>query len=83
MLPGDKVFVRTLSDHWVGEVGEVVGPRELKLINAAWIADCGRLHIFMRDGKAPSMEIEPIYHPITVAWEAVIEWPHALFTEAV
>ena len=79
---GKNYFVRTLSDHWVGQVEKVLGPFCVKLINASWVADSGRLSTFAKTGKTDNMEIEPV-GTIIVKWEAAIEWPHALFTKAI
>lgn len=79
---GKTYYVRTLSDHWVGQVERVLSPFCVKLINAAWVADSGRLSEFARNGKTTNMEIEPV-GTIIVKWEAAIEWPHALFTKAI
>jgi hypothetical protein len=57
---GKCYYVRTLTDHWIGRVIKT----ELfavTLEDASWVADSGRLHIFMRDGKADNMEIEPVH----------------------
>ncbi len=78
---GKCYFVRTLSDHWVGRV-IAVQPFSVTLEDAAWIADCGRLHVFMRDGKTNNMEIEPVGE-VTCQWVAYLPWPHKLFSEAV
>jgi hypothetical protein len=78
---GKTYYVRTLSDHWVGRAQRVLGPFCVQLTGAAWVADSGRLSEFVRTGRADDMEIEPV-GTLIVKWEAAIEWPHALFTEA-
>ncbi len=82
LAPGQSYFVRTVTDYWVGELVSVDGPRELTLKGAAWVANTGRLHEFVRDGRAEGMEIEPV-GTVMCSWLAVLPWPHPLFREAV
>lgn len=82
---GKNYFVRTEGDHWVGRLVDIDGPTTVTLEDAAWIADSGRLHIFLAKGKADSMEIEPVPdgQQIMLHWRAIIEWPHDLFRKPV
>jgi hypothetical protein len=79
---GKNYFVRTVTDYWLGELVSVDGPYTLTLRKASWVADSGRLHVFMREGQAPNMEIEPV-GVVSCQWVAVLPWPHRLLTEAV
>lgn len=79
MIPekGSTVFVRTLTDHWVGRVADA-DTLFVRLEQASWVADSGRLGEFCRTGRSQNMEIE-VVGKITVRYEAVIDWPHELF----
>lgn len=79
---GKNYFVRTVSDHWIGRLVEV-GPFTMTLEDAAWIADCGRLSEFMRDGRTSNMEIEPVGTVMVQNGPAVLPWPHKLFDRTV
>lgn len=81
---GQNYFVRTLSDHWIGEcVG--IGPNNwIALRKAAWVADSGKLSTFMAAGSAPQMEIEVLPTELIVRCHGtIIDWPHPLFTKTV
>lgn len=79
---GKNYYVRTVTDHWIGRLTSIDGPYTLTLENAAWIADSGRLHIFLSKGKAPNMEIEPVGN-VTCQWVAILPWQHGLFAETI
>ena len=76
------LFESVTGKIYVGELLEIHGPHTVVLGNAAWVAQTGRLHIFMRDGNAPEMEIEPV-GTRGVHWAEWSPWPHPLFTDAV
>jgi hypothetical protein len=78
---GNCYYVRTVTDHWVGRCVSL-GPHSITLEDAAWIAESGRLHEFMSNGRAENMEVEPVGY-VCVQWLAWLPWPHALFREAV
>jgi hypothetical protein len=85
-LVGRNYFVRTVTDHYVGRcVG--LGVHTIVLDRASWVANSGRLSVFMREGRAAEMEVEVfpaavlVRAPLTGA--TVLDWPHALFTETV
>jgi hypothetical protein len=79
MREGECYYVRTLSDHWVGRcIG--IGPDTVLLEEAAWVADSGRLSVFLAKGEAPNMEIE-VVGTVCVRWYAWLPWPHKLFTK--
>ena len=80
---GKNYFVRTVSDHWIGKLVAIKGPYTVVLENPAWIADTGRFHVFLRDGKADNMEIEPTLVPKMVQWLDISPWKHGLFNKAV
>jgi hypothetical protein len=82
---GKNYFVRTDTDHWLGELVSVDGPYTLTLTKFAWVADCGRLGAFLTHGRSSGMEIEaaPSGMTITLNFRAVISWPHPLIRESV
>jgi hypothetical protein len=83
---GRCYYVRTARNDYVGRLVSIDGPYSLVLEGAAWVASSGRLHVFLRDGRAPSMEVEPILTPGGIQgcqWLDWTPWPHPLFTEAV
>lgn len=67
---------------YVGKVVSVEGPHTVLLEGAAWIAQTGRLHVFLRDGKADGMEIE-VVRSKCIHWAEWSQWNHKLFTESV
>ncbi len=82
---GDNYYVRTVTDYWVGRLVEVDGSYTVTLDSFSWVANCGRLGAFLRDGKTPDMEVEvaPPGMKKMVQWLSIDEWPHPLFTEDV
>lgn len=80
--PGQTVMAMGPNDDYVGRIVGFPAPNRVELEDASWVAESGRLHVFVRDGKADGMEIEPIGSCI-VQWNDLIKWPHKLFAEAV
>lgn len=78
---GKNYFVRSVTDHWVGRLKEVL-PHAVVLEDAAWIANSGRLSTFVANGRAPNMEIEAV-NTVIVQWLAIMPWPHELFRTSV
>ena len=56
-------FIRTVTHHLTGKLVEVY-PTELVLIDAAWIADDGRLHDSLKSGSFN--EVEPFADDLRV-----------------
>ena len=79
---GECYYIRTLTDHWVGRVVDI-GHFTVTLTDAAWIADSGRLHEFMRRGRADNMEVEPVGTVGGLQYTAWLPWPFPLFKEAI
>ena len=80
---GDNVFVRSNTrDDYVGKLVAADGIF-VTLDQCSWVAESGRFHAFMRDGRAEGMEIEPIGDNWTVCVSAIKPWNHALFEGAV
>lgn len=81
---GQTYYVRTARNDYVGRVLSV-GHHTVTLGEASWVAESGRLHAFLRDGRADGMEVEPILTPggvIGVQWLDWSPFPHPLFREA-
>lgn len=75
---GKKVFIRTVTHYYAGEV-EKVADGLLMLKNAAWIADTGRFHNALKDGTLT--EVEPFVDPVGIPIGAIIDittWRHSL-----
>ena len=79
---GATVFVRGNNDHYVGRITAILPGQVVALEDASWVANSGRLSEFCKNGKAESMEVEPVGR-IVQSWDGIIEWPHKLFTKAV
>lgn len=77
---GDKLFLRTVTYHLVGEVIAIDGDW-LELSGASWVADSGRFTQAIRDGKLNEVE------PVGTAWVNLatvtdaFPWKHELPSE--
>ncbi len=77
---GKSYFVRTATMANLGRLKKIVG-KFLVLENAVWIADTGRFHDFLRDGKCN--EYEGFINDCIVPIDSIIdvtEWQHKLFS---
>jgi hypothetical protein len=79
---GRCYYVRTARYDYVGRVVSIDGPYTLVLEDAAWVSNSGRLHVFVQNGRATGMEIEPV-GVVGLQWLDWTPWDHPLFTEAV
>lgn len=79
---GNTYFFETNTKDWVGVLHSIDGPYSVTLKEASWVSESGRLHAFIRDGKADGMEIEPVGTKMIV-YSGWVPWPHPLFREAV
>lgn len=52
---GDKVFIRTVTFHHVGEVVEQADGF-LRLKDASWVAESGRFHVALETGSLSEVE---------------------------
>lgn len=78
---GQSYLIRTVTHHYIG-VLQWVGDKELKISSASWIADDGRYHDALRDGKLN--EVEPIIGDAVIGRGSIIdavEWRHKCPTE--
>jgi len=81
---GKCYFLRGPRNDYVGRVVAIESPFSVVLEQAAWVANSGRFHEFLRDGRADGMEIEPCGERLVgVRYDDWFEWPFPLFTEAV
>ena len=85
LTPGKCYLFQTCTKDWLGRLVSVDGPYAVRITEASWVADSGRLAEFLREGRSAQMEIEPIPNGLTVGllWVNWIEWPHALLRETV
>lgn len=78
---GSKVFIRTVTSYYTGEVIEV-NEHEITLVNAAWIADTGRFSQAMQTGEFNEVEPYPDTHEVSInrgsITDIVRNWPHPL-----
>lgn len=76
-LIGEKLFIRTVTYHMVGEVTSVIGDL-LVLKDASWVADSGRFGKALESGKLNEVEL------VGAAWVNVgavadmFPWKHDL-----
>ncbi len=78
---GDKLFIRTVTFHLVGQVEEVDGDW-VRLSNASWVADSGRFHKAIADGTLSEVEYAGgAYVNMATAVDA-FPWAHDLPTES-
>lgn len=81
---GKTYFFRNPSaDSYVGRLVRIVDPFTVVIDCASWVAQSGRLHVFIRDGSAPEMEIEFCGDGVGTRYQSYIPWPHKLFEESV
>lgn len=76
---GDRVFIRTVTLYYTGQIKQIIG-QWLVLSEASWIADTGRFHDFLREGKCN--EYESFIDDVKIPMGSVIDvtaWPHPLF----
>ena len=75
----DKSYlIRTVTMTIVGKM-DVVGEKELVLSNASWVADTGRFHDALKDGKLS--EVEPFVDDVIVGRGSIVDatlWQHPL-----
>jgi hypothetical protein len=75
---GKKYFIMTGTNFFTGEAVSV-DDRIIVLNKCAWIADTGRLHDALRDGKFN--EVEPMGDGIAIHISSIVsslEWKHQL-----
>jgi len=78
--PGEKVFVRTVTHYYVGEVVGV-DERWLALTKTAWVADTGRWSEALASGTLNEVEPYPDADVVLVSLGAVVDiapWHGAL-----
>ena len=83
LVEGECYLFESITSHqYVGRLHSITGPNSVVLTDCAWVADTGRLHEFLRDGRAAQMEVEPV-GVRGLVWASWSPWPHPLLTEAV
>ena len=68
---GKNYFIRTVTMHLTGRL-TFVGPQELVLEDAAWIADSGRFNEAIKNPDNCS-EVEPFVRPVIVGRGAIVD----------
>lgn len=76
---GKNYFIRSVTHYYTGRLTDIVG-EWLVLDEASWIADTGRFHDFLKDGKCNEYEsfISPVYVPMGSVID-ITEWKFPLF----
>lgn len=77
---GQNYFIRTVTHYLTGKLVRVT-PKELVLLDAAWIADTGRFMDAIKTGALNEVEPYPDGEEIVVGRGAVIDavkWNHKL-----
>ena len=69
---GKNYFIRTVTHHLTGKLVEV-GPQELVLVDAAWIADDGRLADTIKSGNFSEVEPFPDDKRVIVGRASLID----------
>lgn len=75
---GKAYFIRTVTHYYTGRIVAVTAS-DLVLDDAAWVADSGRFHETLRDGKVS--EVEPMPDGTIIGRGAIVDaapWVHAL-----
>ncbi len=67
---GENYFIRTVTMYHVGKL-VWVGQLELVLDSASWVADTGRFHSALAQGKFN--EVEPFPSPVIIGRNAIID----------
>lgn len=78
---GASVFVRTVTHHYTGRIVSR-NVDELRLVDAAWIADDGRFSTALETGVFSEIEPYPTAcEPIAINRGSIVDmcvWPHPL-----
>ena len=52
---GQEYFIQTVTHYYLGQL-VFVGDKELAITGASWVADTGRMHLFIAGGKPKENE---------------------------
>ena len=80
---GDNYFFRTVTYAWLGKFDGLVKIEDsvfIKLTNASWVADTGRFHEFVRDGKIEDYEKTDVNYIAVHSLTDFFKWKHELPT---
>lgn len=75
---GEAVFIRTVTHYYTGRVDSVTAT-DVKLVDAAWIADSGRYSDALEKGTLN--EVDPIPDYVLIGRGAIVDvvpWRHEL-----
>jgi len=73
---GKVYFIRTVTMHLIGKL-EGIGDKELVLNPASWIANSGKFHTALKEGKLK--EVEPFIDGVIINRGSVVDatlWRH-------
>jgi hypothetical protein len=79
-LVGEKVFIRTVTYHYTGQVVSI-DAATIVLMDAAWIADSGRWATALETGTLSEVEPYPAGTLVYISRAATVDvtvWGHAL-----
>lgn len=76
---GEKLFIRTVTYHLVGEVVNVSGS-VMELKDASWVADSGRFHQAITKGTLNEVEPVGTAYVNTASITDAFPWIHELPT---
>lgn len=69
---GKNYFIRTVTMAMTGKL-EKIYKNELVLSSAAWIADTGRFHDFLKNGVNQSTEVEPFVNNQIINRNSIVD----------
>jgi hypothetical protein len=69
---GKKLFFRTVTYHWVGEVTKVTSDLII-LKNATWVASSGRFGVSMREGFDNNAELEYVGDGVGILKQSLVD----------
>lgn len=84
MQKNKKIFVRTVTNFYVGEIVKQ-NKQWITLKNASWVADTGRFSTAMGTGLLSEVECYPKDMLVHVAVSSIVDycdWPHELPIES-
>ena len=74
---GDKLFLRTVTYHLVGEITQIE-ENWLKLEHASWVPDSGRFHNAIKNGTLDEVEPVGVAYVNTDTVTDAFPWSHPL-----
>lgn len=69
---GEKLFLRTVTYHWVGEVKKVT-PGAIFLEKATWVASSGRFGVAVNTGFDQNSELEYVGEGVRILRQSLVD----------